>query len=96
MTGRDGCVATAAVLMLLVGCTAGTRSSAPAPAPPSAAGNGPPVVATAQTAGPPLIASQTLPCGEAIDNQPPPRDMQVVRGVVACRSALERKLCKRV
>ncbi len=40
-------------------------------------------MATADTAGPPLIDSQTLPCGNAIDNQPPPRDWQVVRGVVA-------------
>ncbi len=82
MTRRDCCVAAAAVLMLLVGCTPGTTSSARAPEPPITAGNGPPVVATAQTASPPLIDSQALPCGDAIDNRPPPRDMQVVRGVV--------------
>ena len=39
-------------------------------------------MATAQTASPTLIDSQILPCGDSIDNQPPPPDMQVVRGVV--------------
>ena len=83
MTGRDGCVATAAVLMLLVGCTPGSKPSTAAPELSTTAGNGPPVVATAQTAAPPLIDTQALPCGDSIDNRPPPRDWQVVRGVVA-------------
>jgi hypothetical protein len=82
MTGWDVCVATAAVLMLLVGCTAGSKSSAPTPEPPSAVEGGPPVVATAPITGPPLIDSQFLPCGDSIDNRPPPPDWQVVRGVV--------------
>ena len=82
MTGRDVCVATAAVLMLLVGCTAGSKSSASTPELPSTTGGGPPVAGTAPMAGPPLIDSQSLSCGDWIDNRPPPRDWQVVRGVV--------------
>lgn len=40
-------------------------------------------MAPQQTAGPVLIDSSTLPCGNAIDNQPPPHDWKVVLGVVA-------------
>lgn len=41
------------------------------------------MAASNETVGPALIDSQTLPCGNAIDNRPPPQDWQVVLGVVA-------------
>lgn len=85
MRGWAGWVASAGALLLLMGCTAGSQSRAPAPkkAPSSTAGHRPAVVATERTAGSALIDSQTLPCGNAIGDQSPPRDWQVVLGVVA-------------
>ncbi len=84
MRGRAGSVVTAALLLSLAGCLAGSTSSTPTPAQPSSTeAHAPTVVATEQAAAPALMDAQTLPCGGSIDDQPPPQDWQVVLGVVA-------------